>query len=360
MKLQKSLRTIIIILFILILIPAIFFIKIPYTINGHGILYPSMEWCLEKASDGTIINTLKNNLNNTIPSYSATEFQRGDHVVFVNKNEQLINRHINAGDTLGVISSHLERFKLLELKGDLQEKLRLKEVTLTGEAPERIRAAEQEMIKAQTDFDAEQRLYQRANILRDQDVISEEEYELALNSYNLKKQEINIARANYDVAMAGSKQEEVNRIDAIIDAINEQIENINKRLDAFNIVSPISGILSPGIPPASIETEILARVMQYEQMVLLVPIELSKLKYVQEGMTITITDEMLNKPKGKVIFIDNETYDLNRRQAVFIGSLFENSNYQFKPNQKVQASIEYGKISIAKHIEIIAETIYRN
>lgn len=67
---------------LLILIASFTFLKIPYSVESNGIIVPATEWRLEKTADGIIINILKDNLNNTVPKFTVTEFQRGDHVTF--------------------------------------------------------------------------------------------------------------------------------------------------------------------------------------------------------------------------------------------------------------------------------------
>ncbi|TCO05402.1 HlyD family secretion protein [Natronoflexus pectinivorans] len=358
MNIGKGLRPIIVIVFFLLLIPVTFYIKIPYTINTNGVLLPVMEWRLEKSFDGTIVNTLKDNRTNTIPKFSATEFQRGDHVEFRKFPEINQRGKITAGDTIGKIHSHLEYFKLLELKGNLEEQMRMKQITLTGETPERIAAAYQQMILAQTEYETEKKLWERTQSLYEENVIALQEYELAQNSYNIKKQQINIARANYEVLTSGAKREEVERVEAVIGAINEQIENVNQRLDAFFITSPISGTVSSGIRNTT-SNETLMRVIQNQQMVLLMPVEVYNLDYVTDGMAVII-DNIGNSISGNIIHIDDNIEHINQRQAVFVTAIFENPDGELRPNLKVNARIDYGNISLAQYLIRMSKNIYHN
>jgi len=115
-----------------------FFIKIPYSINSRGLVYPYKEWTLCKTVNGNLINELKDNSTNCISNYSVTEFVRGDASDFYLKKTIFSNSAIQQGDTVGYIYSNSDQYTLLELEGKLATEKKLYEFYATGEKPQDI------------------------------------------------------------------------------------------------------------------------------------------------------------------------------------------------------------------------------
>ncbi|GAO30280.1 HlyD family secretion protein [Geofilum rubicundum] len=341
-------------------IVAVIIIKIPYYIESNGLVKPAMEWKLEKTPDGLIINTLRNNTNNTLPHFSTTEFQRGDHMSFelhpANNAQQLIKK----GDTIATIYSHLENFKLLELERELLDNKQQKIVLLSGDKPALVNAAYQEMLLAVSEFETQQKLMERTESLHEMGVVADLEYDLARNEYNIKKQQVNITRANYQSLIEGSKQEEVALIDARISALHGQIDNIKERLEAFTILSPIDGQSLVDLNRVQ-ENELLAHIYGTGEMAVIMPVEMSQLRYFGEGMKILLDNGLREEILvGEIKLISNKAELLNQKQVVFVSSLIPNSENTLKPNMKTKVKIDTGEISLFQYIMRLVSTIYRN
>ena len=61
---------------------AIQHITLRYPLSGQGIIYPGYEWTLGKTIEGNLINSLRDNFNNSVTHYRVNEFQRGDIAEF--------------------------------------------------------------------------------------------------------------------------------------------------------------------------------------------------------------------------------------------------------------------------------------
>jgi hypothetical protein len=335
--------------------------EIPYTVAGKGILLPEKEWKLIKTADGTVLNILKNNSTNSVPHYTSTEFNRGDHVVYNIQKSFKSNDVISEGDTIGQFASHQEQLKLLELEKELIEQKNIKSINLAGEKPERTRAALEELKMAETDFEAEKRLFERSRQLYEMDVIPQQEYEEAENIYNLKKQNVNVAKANYQDLLTGSKKEEIELVDATIEHLQKQIDITQDRINALTILSPVSGIFAMNYQPSIDGEEILARVIKTSNMALMMPVEISQLAYLTEGSPVKISSPIIDEElTGTVSHIDNNVESLDGRQTVFITCLFMNENNHLLPNLKVEGTIICENLSLWRFLKRLVRTIYTN
>ena len=180
------------------------YIETPYAINSKGVLFPEKEWALIKLSNGTIVNILTDNQNKTVPYYSTTEFERGDHSGFLFESKVRPGSSVQKGDTIGELFSHQEKYKLLELQRELIEQQRLRDINTSGEKPERTRAALEELRLAEADLETEKRNYARSKQLHDMKVIADHEFDQVENIFNQKKHQVLIARANYEDLIGGS------------------------------------------------------------------------------------------------------------------------------------------------------------
>jgi multidrug efflux pump subunit AcrA (membrane-fusion protein) len=347
-----------------IMVVALFYIKIPYYIKSNGIVQPLNEWRLEKTPDGKIINSTKNHLTNSISTFSATEFLRGDLVGFSILEQNNMNKRINEGDTIGYMSSYEEELKLLQIKRELEEQKRLRDIYITGEKPEIVEVAYQGMVQAEEQFETQKKITERLKALHIDKIIADQEYELALNEYNTKKQQVAITKANYESLLTGAKKEELAMVDATINNLAEQIQQITKRIQAFTIVSPISGTLIANkreIILIEQELETMARVISLDSMILIMPVELGMLGYFEKGSPITFSSPMgAETITANVYQIEREIRDINQRQMVFVTSIINQSSNYLLPNLKVDAQIDGGEITLAQYIVRLSKTVVSN
>jgi hypothetical protein len=337
------------------------YIKIPYNINTKGVVVPVKEWSLTRLPDGTIVNTEKDNLTNRITYYSVMEFQRGDHAEFIVNEKVFSGSHVSKGDTIGYIRSYEEEKRLLELTGGLEEQIGVLQVYLTGEKQEEVDVAMERVILAEQEYEIQKKFLERAQILYETGVIAAEEWELQLNEYQVKRQNMNIARSVGEALASGSKQEEIDLVRNNIRFYERQIEQAEKRIDAFNIVAPFSGTIAREQMQEQIDIESLMRVVNMEVMLVRLPVELYQLDYIENGDQINL---QLNSARqtyqAKVIEVDNTVQFIDQRQNVFITALVDENSDRFIPNMLVEAEIECGELSSWNFMKRMFKIVFEN
>ncbi len=347
-------------IFLLILAVVAVYVEIPYNINTRGVVVPVSEWRLDRLGDGTILNTKKDNLNNRISYYSVLEFQRGDHAEFVMNPGILDGYRVEKGDTVGRIRSFEEERRLLTLQSQLEEQRRLLGISLSGEKEQAINAAREKLLLAEKEYDTQQRLVARMKTLWEMNVIADEEWELALNEYLIKEQNVSIARSEMEIVSTGAKPEEQALIRSNINSFERQIEQTLERIDAFNILAPVSGTVIRQQTP-EIDVESIIRVADLNRMIVTLPVELFQLVYIENGNHVNLRiNSGRRNYSARIIGIDNTVQFINQKQNVFLTAVVEEEPQRFMPNMLVQAEIVCGEVSAWDYFKRMFKVVFEN
>ena len=349
-----------------LLIAAIFvvftYVELPYKINTRGIVYPSKEWQIIKTDDGSLLNVLKNNHNNTISYYSVTEFQRGDFAEFV-LNEVIFGKEkIFKGDTIGYIKSNEEQRRYNELKGELAARESLLKVYSTGAKPEEIAVAYENMMLAKQEYETQKKITERNKILHEDNYISDEEYELSFNSYKTLLYSYNIAKSEYNAVTTGAKKEQIDYIKASIQSLKIQISDIENLINSFTLLSPFTGIIIKQHGNNSEENAVIS-LADISNFIVILPVELYQVEYLQTGQNVYLRTNSNRQPiNAKIIDIDNSVQMINFRQKIFVTAKIINdeNSKNVIPNMLVDVEIDCGKLPAKEYFKRLLQTVYQN
>ncbi len=349
-----------------ILIILSFFIKVPYAIYAKGVVYPVQEWTLSKTIDGNLINLHRNNRNNSINSYSVTEFIRGDASEFI-LNKNIFNNSIKKGDTVGFIYSNEDHFRLLELESKLAAEQRLYEIYATGEKPEIIQYHKEVLDMALVDWEAQKKIFERISQLYNDSLISKNDYELALNELELKKHNFKIAESNLKVINSGSKAEQLNLSKSLIESYELQIELLNKKIKANYIIAPFDGKIvkqkkaNVDLNGNMVEVEEIVKIVDISSLLVVLPVEFYESKYLSDSSRVTFgTNKREENIEGTIIDIDNIVQILKRRQVVFITVEITENTEEMTFNMFVDGKIACEDITLIHYLLRLFDTVTEN
>lgn len=348
---------------LLLLLAALYFhplIHLPYNIRSQGIIYPVREWVLAKAGDGLLTHTLHDHFNQSVSYHSITEFQRGDHGEFVLNDRIFHSERVRKNDTIGYLRSNEEQRLMMQLQGQLDVNRRLLEMHAAGERSEDVAIARERVTLAEKEYETQQKLMERANQLFAEGVISPQNHELAQNEYQIKHMALQIARSEYQAIQAGAKPEQLELVRAEIRALVSQIEQVNARLSAFTIRAPFNGtILREG--PEMATSENILRIADDSAYIVVLPVEIYQLAYLQTGQKVLLTPENREQPAlATIATIGNTVQLINRRQHVFITAVLDKRPPHLLPRMLIQAEIKTGKITLREYAARLIRTIYAN
>ncbi len=355
---KKILIIIAVVVFLAVVVYLAQFVQLPYTISSRGMVLPVAEWTLKKTGDGTLASVYKDNLRNITSQFSVTEFQRGDLAGF-KINEALFNQKtIAKGDTVGQISSMEEEKRRIDILAELQVQHSLMQVHKSGEKPELVQMAREELIKAQNEYDTQKKLTERQAILFEKAYISAQDYELSQNAYLVKKHEMNRALAHFEAISSGSKDEQLDYIRANIESLELQLDQVQKRMDAFTVVSPINGML---IERRNIngDQETILQVEDNANRLIILPVELHQLPYIKPGQTIRFKLATYGQElEARVYAIDNAVQMVDQRQKIFLTAMVIENSPTILSGTIVEANIDCGMISAVEFFRRLFRIVY--
>lgn len=294
----------------LVSISALFFFgynpEFNFTTSTKLIVHPAEEWELIRSFDGNILTVERDYKTNNTTSYTVTEFQRGDAVKFI-LNQNIIHRdYIRKGDTIGYVYSNEEQRRLIQLIGELSVLKAEYEYHTTGQKPEDVLLAERQLLLAQQELETQKKLMARSNELIADQIISKEKYDIDLNELKVKELNVKLAEAHLASVDTGEKPEMEKLVASKIKALQNEIDQIQSRIDFLTIVSPIDGVISVNhasllLPPSN-STEKIVRVISTHDPIGLLPVQLAHRNMLPMG-----TEVIFKKTShvGKVIAMNN-------------------------------------------------------
>ena len=340
---------------------AVQYITLRYPLTGQGIVYAGYEWTLGKTIDGNLINSLRDNLNNSVTKYRVNEFQRGDIAEFKLQEEILSKDFISSGDTVGFLHSGIEVSRLLEMEGGLLSQQKLLEFYSSGEKPEEIQAAYERMILARQQYENQEKIFNRNKALFEKGHISEEEFELSQTDYQISYQNYLIAKSEHEALQSGAKPEQLELIRANIRSLEQNIEHLKSLIDEFNIISPINGkiIRKQGNIP---EFEVILKVADISRMLAIIPMELYNIPYLEKGQTVHVISPLDgNEVPAKIEGFDNSTHNINQRQYIFVNIIIESNDAMgIMPDMLVEVSLKSEPVNLIEYAKRFMNEVYNN
>lgn len=350
-------------LVMVLMIAAFLYIEMPYTIRAKGIVKPIQEWGLYKAFDGTLVNILEDHVSGSLTEYKVLEFQRGDIVSFLFNDQLLQHEAVSKGDTIAWVISNDLKLSLLEKQGALAYEESLLQVYLTGEKPEAIKLALDQVQLASQELQTQRQITERITQLYRQALVSQQEYELAVNDLKVREYQLDIARSNYESLLAGQKEEQIGAIQARITALELQKKHIMEHMAGMNIVSPINGHLIRQRNPDGSNEDTVLKVADLSGLLVFAPIDVFEKSFIEAGQQVTIVSTHgRNEFEGRIIGIDNSVQIINRQPKIFITILVssEDSQAGLFPNLVVDARIHTPRVSLFEYLKRKSGVVYQN
>lgn len=310
-----------VIVLLLFLLP----VKLTYSLLSEAEIVGSYEWEFCRTLEGNLVRIDRDNEKGIVKSYGVTEFQRGDVVLF-EVNPLVINKDfINKGDTIGFFYSNEEQRKLLELENNLAVLQSEFIFYTTGQKPEDVERAKQQLLLAKQELLTQQKLMQRSQVLIKDSVISLQQYDIDLNELKVKELALSIAEANLASISTGDKPEQALLIDAKMEAVQNQILQIRERIGYFTLIAPSDGFIvkERTATSANLNYERLIKVVSKSKMIAIAPVRLFEADFFGLNDSISLPNFNI---KGRIIAKDNvANYQLNTNGVYYVAATLDSS-----------------------------------
>ena len=130
---------------------------------------------------------------------------------------------VRAGDTLAILEAPEVMAKMQQAQGAEEAAAALEQMARNGARKEQIEGAYQLLQQAKAGLEIHEKSYQRAQNLFDEGVISAQKRDEAEALYKSSQAQVKAAQSQYDMAVNGARQEQVNRARGAVQEVNAYI-----------------------------------------------------------------------------------------------------------------------------------------
>ncbi len=341
----------------------ILFVELPYNIRTKGIVKPIKEWGLYKTFDGTLVNIVEDHRSGVLNEYKVMEFQRGDIVSFHFNDKLLQHDMVKQGDTIAWVFSSDLTLSILEKKGAIAYQESLLDILKSGDRPEAVNIARDQVELARQELETQRKISQRIAHLYQEQLVSQQEYELAINDLHVREHQLEIAQSAMEAVLAGQKEEEIRSIEARISSLNTEKHHLSEHAGNMHITSPFDGELIRQRDPEGIDSDVVIRVADTSSLMVFAPVDVSEKQFIQVGQQVTIKGVYTNiEYHGEVIGMDNSVRIFNRQPKFFISVIINNENHDMPliPNMIVDARIHSDRVSLKSYLLRKSRIVYTN
>lgn len=330
-------------------------LKIPYSINIEGKIIPAKEWILSKKVDGSIQVTERNHLDFLTHQITTYQVDRGDLVEFI-LHPALGNRfRIGPGDTIGFIRSNETERQLAQLKGRLALAQANWAVAASGEKETTRQIAVEQVNQAKTRLENQQHILNRNRELFEQNLISEEEYQLHSMNTRIMELELLAAQAVLADLSSGAKPEQIDFYRKEMKIIEEEIDVLNNRLDSFILTSPFYGNVF------KVYSQDTLLIIADTSIAVLMPLNIKYLADISIGQEFTMTGRQGHqtiKADGKLVAVSRVTQFMNNEEIFLAVGELQQSVKMLPLNRIISCSIQGAAITPREYMQRFLNALY--
>jgi multidrug efflux pump subunit AcrA (membrane-fusion protein) len=199
---------------VLVLLAVLFFVPWPLKVKGSFVLLAEERATVRAEIEGTI---------------AKVHGQEGDRV--------------GAGDPIVALADVEIESAVKQTDAEIAEAEASLELLKKGARPQEIQGVRSEVKAAEVSLQLERSNFERAQEMIGKQLISEDEYERAKSTVDLRAQELEGARAELSLLMSGSRPEEIREAEATLERLRAARELLDYQKGIAVIRSPITGVI---------------------------------------------------------------------------------------------------------------------
>lgn len=208
---------------------------------------------------------------------------------------------VQQGQTIAVMDDADLRGQLIQAQGQLAEQEANLQRLIAGDRPQetfqaeaRLRSAQAELQKADADLVSYQQLYEAG-------AISQQQYQQTVTARDVAQANMEDAQQALNLSQTGTRQEEIDRALAQVQAAEGSLETIQAQLDDTNVVVPFDGVVvrtyadvgsfvSPSMSGGASDSALSSSILELasDQLQVIVNIAESQISQIQVGQTVQL------------------------------------------------------------------------
>jgi HlyD family secretion protein len=264
---------------------------------------------------------------------------------------------VKQGDILAQIDQDKQKIELARAKAQLAEAEAHLTLLIKGLRDKEVERAREAFLESEVLLKESKRDYKRTQKLFDQGVVDLGTRDKVEASYEAAQKRNAIAKKNYEIAVEGSRKEEIQAGEAVKEAAEAQVKLIERQLEDATITIPIDGVISERYVELGEVVSVgslIATIIDLKHVWVMAYVSesnLGKIKLGQEG-TIRVDSFPDKEFLGKVTFISPEAeftpkniQTKEERVKLVFGIKIEidNPDQELKPGMPADAIIAYNQ-----------------
>jgi hypothetical protein len=337
---------------ILAIIGGLFFspFKIPFTFRSTAFIHPVKKWSLRTDLEGNFYGELKNFKSEVVEESTSYRFERGDIATLSLDTNIGNNSRILTGDTVGALVSRLVEERIQQLENLVAIEQRQLSSSATGDKAEVVKNLKQRMQLAEQQLDLAEKNFERTQLLYQDSVITENEFERFENEYLKAITNVEIAKSEYEIAQTGEKPEMILLIEERIDRFNREIDFLEETRQKYTLVSPISGKLS--LSQHFVYQQDYISIIDTSDFIVYIPIRFHYRPYLSEQMRLEFSIPGTNNSiEARIFDISNQIELFNSHQIIFVKALVTQKSPLVIPGLTVQCKFYGENITLREYIQ---------
>lgn len=156
--------------------------------------------------------------------------------------------YVHKGDTLVYIDSPEVRAKLAQAKAATAAATAQSNKARNGARSEQIAGAYEVWQTALVQKDVMEKSFNRTRDLHEKGVVSDQQFDEVEAKYNAAVTQANAAKSQYDMAVAGARQEDKDAADALVAQAKGALQEVTGYLDELYLTAPVDGVIADIYP----------------------------------------------------------------------------------------------------------------
>ena len=324
-----------------LLILLIFFlcqIRLFHIIKVNSRIYPSEEWLLVKNQNDVLTTSHINHLNGGINQNKIYSLERGDIASIMINPDLRIGSIVQVGDTIVTLVSNETELLKSSLIGELALAEKNLKIYQSAENIPIVEQARQMYEKALSIRQSQKNIYERSRILHENNLISDEEFEIQKSTYYSSEADANIAKSHLDEVNIGSKPEIIELQKQVISNLKEQSQLVSNRIDGFFSIAPFKGTVTY---TNSLDTLLLIQSADNFVTIFPIPLKYSKLINIDQEIELHIAGH--SNMKGQITSIDDNINIVHGKPIILISVAINNNSQNIFTGQNVIGKVNLGK-----------------
>lgn len=321
----------------------------PFTAESIGRVLPLQEWRLVQDQTGRLSSIVRDHKRGSAQQIDAFQFEQGDFSGI--KIEIPEGAFVSAGDTVVRMYSIRQRQEMQEIEAQLSLYYAQLQSDTTGDKPPIVQEAENKLHFAREDLKLKESFYHLKKKLKNEGLIAETEFQIAENSWNLAKIQVDIAQKYLENVNTGLKIETVGITEAQLNGLKNRLQILRQKGLAFVLRAPFSGWSAPSVLPE--ELLILQRSDEY---VVQIPVRVEHLRYLTPDVAIHVKDVQSGRVySARYAFIGSKVEVLDNRQVSMLTAIVRPDSVGVRLSTGVSAvcALDFGKINQREYLRRI-------